>query len=138
MKRSGIIALGIVIVISLQSCAPSYRLNEDYLIRSPDADGYGYTKKEVDELHIKLMNTEFPKPAGYVRSMLSKDAHVGLMASITDFIISDDGVISVYVLTHKLNDKYGLVIYQEHYAEGKSPVDTDVADSDAEIVRIRR
>ena len=99
---------------------------------------FGYTQKEVSDLRHKLMNTKFPQKEGFVKSLLKNDSGVGMLTSVADLIPNDEGILAIYTLTYSLNDDYTLIVHQDHYDKGKSPLKTAVVDSKAEIIRFRR
>lgn len=109
-------------------------IGEEYV---RDGRTLGYTEKEVSDLKLKLENTKFPQKDGYVQSLLKNDAGVGMLVCTADLLPNEEGILATYTFTYSLSGDYTLIVHQDHYGEGKSPLKTDIVDSNAEIVRYK-
>ena len=133
MKNSIPTLLTTIVSVLLVSCSQSY-ITSGHVRPSST---YGYTQKEVSILETKLKNTKFPKKDGYVESLLKNESGVGMMTSIADLLPNDEGILTTYTLTHSLNSDFTLLVYQDHYAKGRSPLKGDIVESEAKIVRVK-
>ena len=58
-----------------------------------------------------------------------------MLASTATMIPNEQGLLAVHTLTYSLNDEYTLILYQDFYADKRSPIQSSPVDGGAEIVR---
>lgn len=132
-KHRHVSLLLVLMSVFLVCCTSSD--NAEELVRSSST--YGYSQKEVSDLQTRLRHTKFPQKASYVESLLKNQSGVGMLASVGDLLPNEEGILATYTLTYSLNDDWTLIVTQDHYATGKSPLGTPIVDAKAEIVRVK-
>ena len=72
-----------------------------------------------------------------MESLLKNQDGVGMMILIADYVPNDEGLLATYTLRYNLNDDFVLLVYQDHYARGKSPLKGNIIESKAKIIKIK-